>query len=114
MIYFYFVLNPLSISSASKQIVSNDNLVKKYELNRNKYFLGKSNYLDGSEEHGAKNYKAERQKKGDVFDHDDLGLVKSKEDQKVREEGYRQHAFNVLVSSRLDYHRAIPDTRHKL
>ena len=43
-----------------------------------------------------------------------LGLVKNKEDQKMREEGYSRHAFNTLVSSRLDYHREIPDSRHKM
>jgi len=48
------------------------------------------------------------------FGEDDLGLVRSKEDQKIREDGYAHHAFNVLVSSRLDYHRSIPDSRHKL
>ncbi|XP_046446155.1 polypeptide N-acetylgalactosaminyltransferase 11-like isoform X2 [Daphnia pulex] len=36
------------------------------------------------------------------------------EDQKIREDGYSKHAFNVLVSSRLDYHREIPDSRHKM
>jgi len=44
----------------------------------------------------------------------DLGLVRNKEDQKIREEGYSHHAFNVLISSRLDYHRKIPDSRHEL
>lgn len=44
----------------------------------------------------------------------DLGLVRNTEDQKIREDGYSKHAFNVLVSSRLGYHRIIPDSRHKL
>jgi polypeptide N-acetylgalactosaminyltransferase len=43
-----------------------------------------------------------------------LGLVRNSEDQKIREDGYSKHAFNVLVSSRLDYHREIPDSRHKM
>lgn len=43
-----------------------------------------------------------------------LGLVRNTEDQKIREDGYSHHAFNVLVSSRLDYHRKIPDSRHKM
>jgi polypeptide N-acetylgalactosaminyltransferase len=43
-----------------------------------------------------------------------LGLVRNSEDQKIREDGYSKHAFNVLVSSRLDYHRKIPDSRHKM
>lgn len=44
----------------------------------------------------------------------DVGLVRNSVDQKIREEGYSRHAFNVLVSSRLDYHRTIPDSRHKM
>nr|CAD7260064.1 unnamed protein product [Timema shepardi] len=43
---------------------------------------------------------------------EELGMVKTPEDQLVREEGYKTHAFNVLVSNHLSYHRDIPDTRH--
>lgn len=45
---------------------------------------------------------------------DELGFIQSPADQRVREDGYRKHAFNVLVSNRLSYHRAIPDVRHQL
>lgn len=44
----------------------------------------------------------------------ELGVVKNEEEQKIREEGYKQHAFNVLISNKLSYHRSIPDTRNKL
>ncbi|XP_064087973.1 polypeptide N-acetylgalactosaminyltransferase 11-like [Macrobrachium nipponense] len=43
----------------------------------------------------------------------ELGLVKTKEDQQEKEQGYRLHAFNTLVSTRLSLHRPIPDTRDK-
>lgn len=43
-----------------------------------------------------------------------LGMVKTVEDQILRREGYKVHAFNVLVSRELSYHRDIPDTRHHL
>ncbi|XP_063613612.1 polypeptide N-acetylgalactosaminyltransferase 11-like [Penaeus indicus] len=43
----------------------------------------------------------------------ELGLVKTKEDQEEKDNGYRLHAFNTLISSRLSVHRAIPDTRDK-
>ena len=43
-----------------------------------------------------------------------LGMVKTVEDQALRREGYKVHAFNVLVSRELSYHRDIPDTRHRL
>lgn len=56
-----------------------------------------------------------KSKHNNNIEHDiieDLGLIRSEEDKRIREEGYRKHAFNVLVSSRLDHHRAIPDSRH--
>ncbi|XP_042211433.1 polypeptide N-acetylgalactosaminyltransferase 11-like isoform X2 [Homarus americanus] len=42
-----------------------------------------------------------------------LGLVKTHEDQMEKDKGYRLHAFNTLISSRLSLHRPIPDTRNK-
>ncbi|KAG0720702.1 Polypeptide N-acetylgalactosaminyltransferase 35A [Chionoecetes opilio] len=44
---------------------------------------------------------------------EELGLVKTHVDQQVKEDGYRLHAFNSLISSRLSPHRSVPDTRHK-
>lgn len=44
---------------------------------------------------------------------DSLGLIRTLEDKKIRDEGYKKHAFNSLISERLGYHRQIPDTRHK-
>lgn len=43
-----------------------------------------------------------------------LGLVRTQQDKKIRDEGFKKHAFNVLISNQLSYHRSIPDTRHKL
>ncbi|VEN62720.1 unnamed protein product [Callosobruchus maculatus] len=43
-----------------------------------------------------------------------LGMLKSKEDQKVKEEGYKLHAYNVLISNRLGLNRDLPDTRNSL
>lgn len=44
----------------------------------------------------------------------ELGMVKNMEDLKIRDEGYRLHGFNALMSKNLDYHRSIPETRNKL
>ncbi|XP_022236726.1 polypeptide N-acetylgalactosaminyltransferase 11-like, partial [Limulus polyphemus] len=50
-------------------------------------------------------------KSGDLLQ---LGVVRNWEDQQVKEEGHRHHAFNLLISNRLGYHRDVPDTRHFL
>ncbi|KAJ8961296.1 hypothetical protein NQ318_008982 [Aromia moschata] len=43
-----------------------------------------------------------------------LGIVRNSKDQEIRDEGYKTHAYNVLVSTRLGYNRSVPDTRNKL
>lgn len=41
-------------------------------------------------------------------------MVKNPEEQYLRDIGYKRHAFNILVSSKIDLTRDIPDTRNKL
>ena len=48
------------------------------------------------------------------IDPDDIGLVRSAEDKKLRETGYKNFAFNTLVSRRIGLHRELPDTRNEL
>lgn len=45
---------------------------------------------------------------------DEFGMVNNLEEQYLRDIGYKRHAFNVLVSSKIGLIRDIPDTRHKL
>ncbi|XP_059620310.1 polypeptide N-acetylgalactosaminyltransferase 35A [Phlebotomus argentipes] len=45
---------------------------------------------------------------------DEFGMVRNSKDQFLRDEGYRKHAFNTLVSNNLGVSRDVPDTRHKL
>lgn len=40
-----------------------------------------------------------------------MGMIFNEADQEVRDTGYHRHAFNVLISNRLGYHRDLPDTR---
>lgn len=50
-----------------------------------------------------------------VFFHsDEFGMVKNAEEQMLRDIGYKRHAFNILVSSKIGLTRDIPDTRNKL
>nr|XP_013805115.1 PREDICTED: polypeptide N-acetylgalactosaminyltransferase 11 isoform X2 [Apteryx mantelli mantelli] len=41
----------------------------------------------------------------------EMGMIFNEEDQEVRDLGYQKHAFNMLISNRLGYHREVPDTR---
>ncbi|XP_022621480.1 polypeptide N-acetylgalactosaminyltransferase 11 isoform X2 [Seriola dumerili] len=41
----------------------------------------------------------------------EMGMIFNEADQVVRDTGYHRHAFNVLISTRLGYHRELPDTR---
>lgn len=45
---------------------------------------------------------------------DELGMVRNLEDQQKRDAGYKNYAFNVLVSDNLGVRRDVLDTRHKL
>uniref|UniRef100_A0A4W5N0T0 Polypeptide N-acetylgalactosaminyltransferase n=1 Tax=Hucho hucho TaxID=62062 RepID=A0A4W5N0T0_9TELE len=41
----------------------------------------------------------------------EMGMIFNEQDQEVRDMGYHKHAFNVLISNRLGYHRDLRDTR---
>lgn len=41
-------------------------------------------------------------------------MVRNLEDQQKKDSGYKDYAFNVLISDNLGVRRNIPDTRHKL
>ena len=43
-----------------------------------------------------------------------LGIIRNKEDERIKEEGYGKHAFNELISNRLGFHREVEDTRHPM
>jgi hypothetical protein len=39
-------------------------------------------------------------------------MIFDERDQELRDLGYQKHAFNMLISNRLGYHRDVPDTRN--
>ncbi|XP_037135888.1 polypeptide N-acetylgalactosaminyltransferase 11 [Syngnathus acus] len=43
----------------------------------------------------------------------EMGMIFNQADQEVRDTGYRQHAFNVLISRRIGPRRQLPDTRDR-
>lgn len=42
------------------------------------------------------------------------GIINNLDDQHIRDLGYKNHAFNALVSNNIGLKRDIPDTRHKI
>ncbi|XP_036617750.1 polypeptide N-acetylgalactosaminyltransferase 11 isoform X2 [Trichosurus vulpecula] len=42
----------------------------------------------------------------------EMGMIFNERDQELRDLGYQKHAFNLLISNRLGYHRDVPDTRN--
>nr|XP_015210143.1 PREDICTED: polypeptide N-acetylgalactosaminyltransferase 11 [Lepisosteus oculatus] len=42
----------------------------------------------------------------------EMGMIFNEQDQEIRDTGYHKHAFNVLISNRLGFHRDLPDTRN--
>lgn len=43
-----------------------------------------------------------------------LGMIYNESDRLKKEEGYKTHAFNVLISERIGLRRPLPDTRNEL
>lgn len=43
-----------------------------------------------------------------------LGMIYNETDRVQKEQGFREHAFNTLVSNRIGLYRLLPDTRHPL
>lgn len=41
-------------------------------------------------------------------------MVRTVEDQVLKDEGYKLHAYNTLISDRLYLNRSLPDTRHEM
>ncbi|MBN3308100.1 GLT11 acetylgalactosaminyltransferase, partial [Amia calva] len=58
------------------------------------------------EQHGA----ALDNRKADLSP--EMGMIFNEQDQEIRDMGYHKHAFNVLISNRLGFHRDLPDTRN--
>ncbi len=82
------------------------------------WIIGISLYL-----HGEKKLRVETNAHTLPYDDDDnrrvgnyvdLGIVKSSEDLRKRDDGYSRFSFNLLVSDRIGLKRKLPDTRHKL
>lgn len=42
----------------------------------------------------------------------ELGFINNEDEKRLKEEGFKNYAFNLLISNRIGYRREIPDTRN--
>ncbi|XP_033848664.3 polypeptide N-acetylgalactosaminyltransferase 11-like [Acipenser ruthenus] len=71
-------------------------------------FTRSPSWLQGPNQHWGK--EEGRKKAAELSP--EMGMIFNEVDQEVRDVGYHKHAFNVLISNRLGYHRELPDTRN--
>lgn len=129
--YLYYSLNQsqtLKLTKLHKNIFNSEDSGESDE-DRKKSNLIEEN--DGKKEEGKLSYfkmklKKEKEKRKisrklieelqpvTVNQIEEFGIIKSVDDQFIRDEGYKTHAFNVLVSNHIGSFRDIPDTRHKM
>ncbi|KAG8443592.1 hypothetical protein GDO86_012120 [Hymenochirus boettgeri] len=64
---------------------------------------------DSNKGHGHRPLDNQGEAKADLSA--ELGMIFNEQDENVRDVGYQKHAFNMLISNRLGYHREVPDTR---
>lgn len=120
--YLYYSLTSTEspkLSSLQKNIFNSDS---SEENNDNS--IGAGQLVDGKSSYFKKKLKKEKLKISQKLldelkpvpekQFEEFGLIKNVEDQLLRDEGYKTHAFNVLVSNNLGVIRDIPDTRHKV
>ncbi|KAK1171990.1 hypothetical protein AOXY_G4453 [Acipenser oxyrinchus oxyrinchus] len=71
-------------------------------------FTRRPSWLQGPNQHWGK--EEGRKKAAELSP--EMGMIFNEVDQEVRDVGYHKHAFNVLISNRMGYHRELPDTRN--
>lgn len=121
--YLYYSLTnePLKLSSLQKNIFNIDDSDE--DISRQSNSIKAERLVDGKSSYFKKKEKEKRKISKKLVEElqpvpekqfADYGLIKTVEDQLIREEGFKSHAFNVLVSNHLGIMRDIPDTRHKV
>ena len=133
-IYLYYTLNNNNVSTSTTSIDTKSSELNNYlpinqieddfpKKDKSKV-LGKGEVYDKYEKHKKelkkKNYSQKlidelKSVKIPVpLEKEEYGVIKNLEDQMIRDEGYKNHAFNALVSKNIGLFRDLPDTRHNL
>lgn len=132
-IYLYYSLNSSQITSSSKGVAelnvfnlisdssdeedSGETLSNHLDDANNSF--GKSSYVKNKFNKDNKKRNLSRKlieelRPVTIKQDPQFGLVRDVKDQFTRDNGYKTHAFNVLVSQQIGNFREIPDTRHKM
>lgn len=129
--YLYYSLNtdePSKLLKLQKNIFnfdsgedddSDEKLSNTIDGGDSKSFSGKSSYIKSRMKKEKEKRKLSRKLIEEltpvtVKQDPEYGLIRNIEDQFIRDNGYKNHAFNVLVSNQIGIIRDIPDTRHKM
>jgi polypeptide N-acetylgalactosaminyltransferase len=98
---------------------SNEDFLKANNLINNKEVEGKVSYVKKKYDKEKSKRKLSRKLIEELTpvtsrQFSEFGIIKNVEDQIIRDDGYKTHAFNVLVSNQIGITRQIPDTRNKM
>lgn len=116
--YLFYLLNssqPPKLANLSKNIFNEEKVDN--AIDNERPADGKSSYFKDKlmkEKRKISSKLLEELKPVTIAQAEQFGIIKSVEDQFVRDSGYKTHAFNVLVSNHIGHFRDIPDTRHAM
>ena len=99
-----------------QNLLSNNNDLIDEQLDRRENQVSDEDYDHVKLYRKNKNKKqaSDKSKKQSSIDVKEIGMIHSEAERKLRDEGMKKQAFNVLISDRIGYHRSIPDTRYPL
>ncbi|XP_048456046.1 polypeptide N-acetylgalactosaminyltransferase 11-like [Rhincodon typus] len=107
LLFIYFNLNWEKYTFSNVPFQGNPGVVQKFHppvINSHKW-------LPEFQQHSTQFIKPVNKELKKIELSPELGRIFNEADQKIRDMGYQKHAFNMLISNRLGYHRDIPDTR---
>ncbi|GFT97997.1 polypeptide N-acetylgalactosaminyltransferase 11 [Nephila pilipes] len=103
---------------SKEQRLKNNFIIKKKNLDRETNLIDGNDFdYDSRVSKTTPKYKQDNDQKAKLLNSSDLvhlGMINSPHDQRIKDEGYKKHAFNLLISDRLGYRRLVPYTPHPL
>ncbi|XP_043554079.1 polypeptide N-acetylgalactosaminyltransferase 11-like [Chiloscyllium plagiosum] len=107
LLFIYFNLNWEKYTFSNVPFQGNPGVAQKFQPP----VIQSHKWLPEFQQHGTPFIKPINKELKEIELSPELGRIFNEADQEIRDMGYQKHAFNVLISNRLGYHRDIPDTR---